>query len=746
MSLSPLLDWYILTVSFFNTISLFWLGLMILLNGNRRSVGTWLTGWGLLLAALFFTSHTAILGRGLDIVGYGMDFWWTASWVPALTAPLAWYGAMLWYAGFRFDQPHRHRPWLLGVLGLFAALVFLLIFANPLPDYTSVAGRFFVATPSIAGVPLLILAYLIYSLACYLLPLDLFLRRSAPREAAAREGSLPNDPRELARPWLVVASLFLLLAGFVLAWTAFWAVRADPSLSLSQPAAAAQVKILDLTVASLVALAITVLGRAIVAYEVFTGRPLPRVGFFRHWRSTVLLAAGYGALAAGAIVIQLRPLYSLMLSTALMTFFYALFSWRNFAEREDFMNRLRPFVASQDLYDQIVHPGSTAGAEGERATTPQALFENLCGDVLDVRSAWLVPGGALATLAGPPLVFNPPDSTVHQAILLTAAALEARFQDPVLRCLAVQDLFPGETVWAVALWNDRRFGGALLLSPKWDRSPFTEEEIEIAQAGGERLLDVLAGVEMARLAMDLLRQRIAQVRVLEGQGRRVLHDEVLPELHTAILYLSGQEQTPEIRQAVETLSRAHRRISNLMRDIPSSVPARLAQGGLVPALQSLLASDFQRDFDGVAWQLEPAAAEAANRMPLFAAEVVFFAARELVRNAARHARGPDHRRLDLLISLASLPHQAGLALAVEDNGVGLKSGFEDRRDRGPAQGNAADSPVPAPVVHSKVQEGNGLRFHSAMLAAVGASLEIGPCPAGGVRAVIRMAAPSPGTR
>ena len=62
---------------------------MVFLGGSRKSVGTLLAGGGLLLAALFFISHTAILGRGISDISYGMDFWWWVSWTPAVVAPLA---------------------------------------------------------------------------------------------------------------------------------------------------------------------------------------------------------------------------------------------------------------------------------------------------------------------------------------------------------------------------------------------------------------------------------------------------------------------------------------------------------------------------------------------------------------------------------------------------------------------------------------------------------------------------------
>ena len=718
MSLLMLLNWAALSVSFFNAISLLWLGLMVFLSGSRKSVGTLLAGGGLLLAALFFISHTAILGRGLGDISFGMDFWWWVSWTPAVAAPLAWYGAMLWYCGFRLDRPDPHQPWLACVAALAVTIAGLLVFANPLPYYESVAGRELVETPSLVGIPALVLAYLLYSLLCYLLPLDL-LRRAGKLDqpSATATGSglwLAAVARRRARPLLAAATLSLLLAALGVAWTVLWALNSVPAPSLHNMSDLETVLGFDLGVDCLVALAITLMGRAVVAYEVFTGRPLPRTGFFRQWRSTVLLAAGYGLVAAWTLTIQLRALYGLMMATALVTVFYALYSWRSFAEREHFMERLRPFITSQNLYGQMLESGpALPSAAGD-------LFATLCGEVLGVQSAALVPAGALATLAGPPLVYAPAatesPAPPEDAVV---AELAGQFSSPEMLCLPagrILQKFGAATglAWAVSLWNERGLGGLLLLGEKVDCNPFTQEEMEIAQAGGERLLDMLAGVEMAHLAMDLLRQRLSQQRVLEGRSRRMLHDEVLPELHSAILYLSGQQDTPEIRQAVETLANAHRSISDLMRDSLHNASQRLEQGGLVQALHAVLDGDLAGEFSAVEWQVDVAANEALGRLPLLVNEVVYFAGRELLRNAVRHGRGGDTTRpLHLTVALEQ---NGGLRLMVEDDGVGMPSSAGQVRPTGGT--------------------GSGLRFHSAMLAAVGASLEVGSRPGCGTRAVI----------
>ncbi len=685
-----LLNWGVLAVSFYNAISLLWLGSMVLLIGNRRFAGTWVTASGLLLGALFFTSHTAILGRGLAETGFGMDFWWWVSWTPAAAAPLAWYVSMLWYTGYRPNRPHPHRAWLLLVGGLVVGVLLLLLFANPLPSYQFVAGRSILVTPSIGDFPILILVYLAYSFLCYLLPLDLLRRQEAgisPLEARTRRQ---------ARPWLIGASLVMLLAALGLAWTAIWALSSVPIPSLTNPSVEITVKLYDLAVSTLVGLAVMLLGRSIVAYEVFTGRPLPRDRFSAQWRSTVLLAGGFGLVASWSLAVGLRPIYSLMLATMLVTFFYALFTWRSYAEREAFMARLRPFLASQDLLNRL----TASSAPTRMDDSARDLFETLCSDLLNVELAILAPAGRLAALAGPPLTYPSGLEIPHPPL----AELSVRFS-PGVRCLALGE---ERLAWAVPLGPQGALTGVLFLGNKLKGGRFSEEEIELAQSGGERLVDLLAGSEMARLSLDLLRQRLAEARVLEGQGRRVLHDEVLPELHTALLYLSENAAN---RDAVEILSAAHHRVADLLRASSPDVPARLAQSGLGAALSALVEVDYAADFTSVCLEFEPAAVERARQLPPLAAEAVYFAARELVRNAARYARGDQPARELTLLARLELRDQR-LQLTIGDDGIGLGEG------RAPAA------------------SGSGLRIHSAMLAAVGATLELAPAQPHGTLAQI----------
>jgi hypothetical protein len=258
------LDWATVAVSLFNTILLLWLGLTVLLNAERRTLqqaqrrrwGVWLIGGGLLMGGLFFASHSAILGHNLSYVSQGANFWWQVGWVPVVASPFA------WYAGFWDDKTtrlhRRQRPWFILTLSLAAGIAGLLLFTNALPSYWQVVQLDLAATLSVSGVPLLILVYPLYVVLCIGLSLDT-LRRPGP--SSRLMGDLA---RRRARPWLVAASIALLLASLLVAVVVVWiALHAQRGLTYRTYAEAAYgVAWFDLLIASLIAAAIILIGVA----------------------------------------------------------------------------------------------------------------------------------------------------------------------------------------------------------------------------------------------------------------------------------------------------------------------------------------------------------------------------------------------------------------------------------------------------------------------------------------------------
>jgi len=97
------------------------------------------------------------------------------------------------------------------------------------------------------------------------------------------------------------------------------------------------------------------------------------------------------------------------------------------------------------------------------------------------------------------------------------------------------------------------------------------------------------------------------------------------------------------------------------------------------------------------------------------AEVLFYALREVLRNAARHGRGGDEARpLALRIDVQAA---AGLQIAVADNGAGIALDDEPGDTRG---------------------GGQGLALHTAMLAVVGATMTVHASPGVGTQVVITL--------
>ncbi len=696
------LDWAIISLSLFNTITFLWLGFTVLLNVERRRWGSWAAGGGLILGGLFFAGHTAVVSHTLDQLGPDTEFWWRVSWLPVVGAPYMWYLMIAWYTDVL--RALRHRVWvaLVGVLGLCALLS--LVIANPLPSYEDVVNRSPIAIFLLAGLPIVALVYPLYSTLCIVLSL------SALRHPMASERFMGDEARRRARPWLIAASLMLLLVCLTLGVAVAVFLSRVQSRIFGMNSLVRTVVVLmgfDALISALLAVAIVLIGRAIVSYEIFTGKALPRGGLSRYWQRSLVLAGGYGALMGLSLslpgVSDIDPVYRLLLATLLMTLFYALLGWRSYADRERSMADLRPFVASQRLYERMLRPAAPPEVD---IAMP---FRALCEDVLGARVAYLAALGPLAPLVGPTAIAGSAGAVSEQTI----NALASRFSSPQVICVPLAGEQYGGAVWAVPLWSERGLIGVLLLGDKRDGGLYTQEEIEIARATGERLIDTRASAEMARRLMTLQRQRLAESQVVDRRTRRVLHDDVLPQLHTAMLMLGEgrwgmgdgsrdtlphpPSPTPHYAEVVELLADVHRQIANLLHAMPATAAPELARLGLIDALRQSIDGEFSSAFDGVSWQVEPAAAEAARSVPALTAEVFFYAAREAVRNAARYGRnGEAARALHLKVAVT---WRDGLEMAIEDDGVGLGA-----------------------VTIAAQGSGHGLGLHGTLMSVVGGTL------------------------
>ncbi len=676
MSGNPFLDTGVLAVSLFNTMLLLWLGIVVVSNADRRSGGIWLASLGLLCGGIFFLIHTAIIGRGLREATGDLDLLWHLGWIPIIAAPLAWNVVMLWYTGNLAFRPRRsqtlywiHLPGLVFVAACAVLLLVLIFGFSALPTFADVVTFGRKSYLPTAGAPLLVIVYALYNIACIALAIHA-LRH--PEPSARWMGDLA---RQRARPWLTAASLVLLVVSLLVsAFVVVLYFAYSSALAAREDQVRDWIALFDLMVGALVAAAVVLIGKATVSYEIFTGKTLPRRGFLRQWRRAVILAAGYSVLIAAAVTLALPLLYALLVATILLVVFYALLSVRTFGERERIVRELRPLLA----------PAGPDHADSVWAG--RVAFDSLCAHVLNVRVGYLCPYSALVT----PLAY-PPERRVPSA---EASQLAVQFSNPGENFRAVSPGRFGGAVWAIPLWSERGLNGVLLIGERNDGGLYTQEEIEIAQATGERVLEAQASAALTRRLIELQRSRLAATQVVDRRARRVLHDDILPQLHAAVLGLG--DGTPEtVRQARAQLLEIHHALSDLLRDMPAGEMPQLERYGVFGALRRAVEQEFGASFERVEWQIAPEAEARARSLSALNAEVLFAAAREAIRNAAKHGRGTSRSRP--LYLAVSAQWQDGLLIAIQDDGVGVS-----------ASSNG----------------GQGLRLHSTMMAVIGGTFTI----------------------
>ena len=209
-------------------------------------------------------------------------------------------------------------------------MIALFAWANPIATIT-LATRYDPADAvSIGGIPLIVIFYPLYIVLCIASSLNV-LRHPNPSQRM-----MGDLARRRARPWLAATAIVLLIVTLLVTALMLWVTLAASHSTVAEFYSAMLIIVagFDLIIESLIGVSILLVGQAIVSYEVFTGKTLPRHGLVRQWRSAIILAIGFSALVSASLALHLRPIYTLLISTFIIAVFSALFSWRSFAERE----------------------------------------------------------------------------------------------------------------------------------------------------------------------------------------------------------------------------------------------------------------------------------------------------------------------------------------------------------------------------------------------------------------------------
>jgi two-component sensor histidine kinase len=677
--------WALISFSIFNGLALLWLGLIMFLAAEKREYGLWLVLLGIGAGGLFFLSHTMILIDQLTLsVSIWEEAWWRIGWLPVIAAPLLWYMMVLWYVGIGSDNSkalHWHK-FSRAVLVLVAlSLIALHLFAHPIPSFEQISLLDFRDTLSWRGIPLMLILFPPYAVLCVLLPLHAIQHPAPPRRMMA------DIARQRARPWLMISSLLLSLVAVIVSVFIFLMILPLPSLQYVREISIfiLPMLVLDLAITCLIAVVIIALGKAVVTYEIFTGKTLPRGGFVRQWIASLCFTAVISVFIGYSIVYRPALIYSMMTLAGLSVMTFALLSWQSFMARNETIASLRPFVSGQLLMQDIIATDEDAFSHA------QSMFAAICKDFLNTQQAQISPLNFLAALVANPLIYP----AERQAFLYA--------QPPSNKLTQLQPEASEGFRWLLPLWSERGMIGLLFLGDKQDNALYTEEEIQVAQAAAERILDTLAAEQIARSLMGIQRRRMVEQRVMDFQTRRTLHDETLPRIHAAILSLSSLKEEPA-KEAIQSLSQVHKQISRLIHSNP--ILSEQETDDFFSKSQSAIQNEFSTEFERIDWHLS----ENLPKLDMLTADVLFAAMREIVRNAAVHGRGNNPQRpLNLAISAS---YSQCLKICIQDDGLGL--------NKSEYRGGT----------------GSGLSLHSTLLALVGGSLQIETAEQGGTQVTV----------
>jgi signal transduction histidine kinase len=135
--------------------------------------------------------------------------------------------------------------------------------------------------------------------------------------------------------------------------------------------------------------------------------------------------------------------------------------------------------------------------------------------------------------------------------------------------------------------------------------------------------------------------------------------------------------------------------------------------GFLGALRQVVDRDFGGSLSRIEWQVEPSAEAQLQALPPLESEVLFFAAREALRNAARYGQPKDGRPLEVVIRVTCADD---LQVMIEDNGNDAES---------PA-GTPPEASVPGSgaVSSGAASSGQGIALHSTLMAVIGGSLSL----------------------
>lgn len=590
------LEILICSVFIFLSTNLFWLGSTTGTNLEKKNAAAYFSIFTLIVSSLLF-SFSAILGQnGFLVVSSYPILYFFPGLILLILIPFGWFVVIVWFFGFLKKKGiFLYLFYILSFCQLIA--ISILLIHNPGRSWNISLFEYWKFVPfSFKS------AYLIYIFACVFLSLlCLFLFKIS-------DNSLSELGRQKAVPFLkgigfsllgVVLLVSLLFVGeeFGIIENLILKAEKEPKYFYG----------FVFCIQLLICVSILILGWALTSYEILTGRILPKISLKQEWKNSIYLA------------FVLSCLYFVFAKLGYpraeipIIFSYSFFLSRFFTVRKN-----KQVSSNQnEVLKKILSSGSI-----------KLSFGYLCKDVLEANKAALIFQGKIPYISDTNIYYPenlPPETFDFSKIV-------PNLENPNIQYLD-KDQFSGFVI-RVKIESVLSGDAYLILGQKENGGLFAEEEIEIARITGTWLVHSLFLEETGNILEELQRKKIQEQRLSDQKTRQILHDEILPEIHSLILEISNDKSGSLNSQHANSLTELHKRISSLLREM-SDTGLEISRIGLIPMLQKLQDVDA-KDYTLI-WKIDPNANSRTENYPPEVQEVLYYAFRESLRNAVKYS-------------------------------------------------------------------------------------------------------------
>lgn len=662
------LEILICSIFIFLSTNLFWLGSTTATNLEKKNAAAYFSIFTLIVSSLLF-SFSAILGQnGFLVVSSYPILYFFPGLILLILIPFGWFVVIVWFFGFLKKK------------GIFLFLFYILSFCqlvaiaillayNPAKTWNISLFEYWKFVPfSFKS------AYLIYIFSCIVLSLlCLFFFKIS-------DNSLSELGRQKAVPFLKLIgfSLFgvVILVSVLFIGDEFGIIE---NLILKAEKEPKYFYGFVICIQSLICVSILVLGWALTSYEILTGRILPKISLKQEWKNSV-----YASLALSALYFLFAKLGYPRAEIPII------FSYSFFLSRFLTIQKNKEISSKQNkVLKKILSSGSV-----------KLSFGYLCKDVLEATKAALVFQGKIPFISDTNIYY--PENTPSETF--DFSKIDPSPENPKIQYLD-KDRFSGFVI-RVKIESVLSEDAYLILGQKENGGLFAEEEIEIAKITGTWLVHSLFLEETGNILEELQRKKIQEQRISDQKTRQILHDEILPEIHSLILEISNDKLGSLNSQHANSLTELHKRISSLLREM-SDTGLEISRLGLTSMLQKLESSEA-KNFDLI-WEIDPNVNSQMENYPPEVQEVLYYAFRESLRNAVKYS-GDVQSQITIRIQ-----YENGLSIQIR-NEIGKE-------------------------LTSIRSSGQGLKIHSALLRIFQGSLTL-EFPSS-KEAIIRIFLPSP---